>query len=70
MKKRNSHKKNRSVSYQEDDIEAMRGKGTRKEKRRSRRTNEKQGLRDMANGHLDPDEFMNHIDQNDSKYRN
>ena len=68
MKKRKSYNRNRSNSYHDDDMEAMRGKGTRKEKRRSRRSHERQGLRDMANGNLDPDEYMDHMDENDSKY--
>lgn len=62
MKKIKKNKRLNANSYQEDDIRAMRGKGTRKEDRRAKRSKEKQGLNDIAHGHLDPDEYLDYMD--------
>jgi hypothetical protein len=41
----------------------MKGKGTRKENRRAKRYKEKQGLDDIARGNIDPDEYMDYMDE-------
>ena len=67
MKKRRSYNRNRTSSYYDDDMEAMRGKGVRKEKRRSRRSKEKQGLNDITNGNMDPDDYMDYMEDDKSR---
>jgi hypothetical protein len=60
---KNKKSNDKRFSTRADDLDAMKGKGTRKENRRAKRYKEKQGLDDIARGNIDPDEYMDYMDE-------
>ena len=56
-------KQNNNENYYED-YEDLRGRGTRKEKRRVRRHNEKKWLDDVANGYIDSEIYKDQFEDN------
>tara|TARA_Y100001963_G_C6791431_1_gene455616 strand:- start:6918 stop:7112 length:195 start_codon:yes stop_codon:yes gene_type:complete len=62
MSKKNKSYNRRHTMY-DDDMDAMKGKGTRRENRRAKRHKEKVNLNDVLRGDIDPDEYMDYVDQ-------
>ena len=62
MGRKNKSQNRRDYMY-DDDMEAMKGKGTRRENRRAKRHREKVNLNDVVRGDIDPDEYMDYVDQ-------
>tara|TARA_R100000152_G_C6536695_1_gene16396 strand:+ start:260 stop:457 length:198 start_codon:yes stop_codon:yes gene_type:complete len=63
MSKKNKSQNRKYNAMYDDDMDAMKGKGTRRENRRAKRHREKVNLNDVLRGDIDPDEYMDYVDQ-------